>query len=291
LDKVKQSIVSRIIAELGKKLTDDKDSYIKFWDNFGAVLKEGLCEASAHVDKLLDICLFKSSKSGKLITLQDYVSTMQPGQDTIYYISGDENEALARHPQLEKFQEKGVDVLLFTDAVDNFWVNVIHNYKNTNLQSVTRANIDLDKINPGKDADTAEKVKAPETSDEDKSKLVSYFKTVLKDLVKDVIISKKLSNTAACLAVEAGSLDIRMEKFLIEQKQLKSASMKILEINANHPILKNILKSINENSTDSFTEIVAKMLFEQACIVEGEGVADVLGFSKKLNDIILKAYG
>jgi molecular chaperone HtpG len=290
LEKVKQSIVARTISELSKKLSDDKESYIKFWNNFGAVFKEGLCEASINVEKILDISLFKSSKSGELITLQEYVANMQPGQDTIYYISGDDNAALATHPQLEKFQEKEIDVLLFTDAVDNFWVNVINKFKETNLKSVTRTNIDLDKINPEKNSGTNKKDKAIEISDKNKTKLVQYFKDTLKDVVKDVRISKKLSNTPACLTVDEGSIDIRMEKFLIEQKQLKSASMKILEINADHPIIKNILKNIREDKIDEFTNIVAKMLFEQACIVEGEGVIDPLGFSKKLSEIIMKAY-
>ena len=151
LAKVKQSIVKRVLSELNKKLSDDKESYVKFWENFGAVLKEGLCESSSDQEKILDLCLFKSSKHGKLITLQEYVDDMQPGQDAIYYISGDDNASLANHPQLEKFKDKKVDVLLFTDAVDNFWVNVLNKYKDTDLKSVTRANIDLDKINSEED--------------------------------------------------------------------------------------------------------------------------------------------
>jgi len=286
IEKIKQSIVSRVFSEFEKKLSTDKDSYIKFWENFGAVLKEGLCEGGFNGEKLLELSLFKSSKLDKLITLQEYVANMQPGQEAIYYISGDDNAMLGKHPQLEKFQEKGVDVLLFTDSVDNFWVSVLNKYKEKALQSVTRANIDLDKINPEK----ADKETAPEPAEADKAELVKYFKTVLKDIVKDVRVSKKLSNSPVCLVVDEGSLDIRMEKFLIEQKQLKSASMKILEINANHPIIKNILSDINDNKIGEFTNIVVKMLFEQACIVEGEGIVDTLGFSKNLNEIILKAY-
>jgi molecular chaperone HtpG len=289
LEKVKQSIVSRVLSELDKKLSNDRESYIKFWENFGSVFKEGLCEASPNVEKILDICLFKTS-SGKLLTLQEYVSNMQEGQDSIYYITGDENESLANHPQLEKFQEKNIDVLLFTDAVDNFWTNVINKYKDTNIQSVTRANIDLDKINPEKNSGKESTKDGLVTSDEDKQKLVDYFKNLLKDVVKDVRISKKLSGTPSCLAVDEGSLDIRMEKFLIEQKQLKSASMKILEINADHPILKKILNDINENKANEFTDLVAKIIFEQACIVEGERLADNLSFSKKLSEIIIRAY-
>ena len=121
------------MSELGKKLTSDKDSYLKFWENFGAVFKEGLCEASIDQEKILNLCLFKSSKLGKLITLQEYVDNMQPGQDTIYYISGDNSDSLVNHPQLEKFKDKKIDVLLFTDHVDNFWVNVINKYKDTSL--------------------------------------------------------------------------------------------------------------------------------------------------------------
>jgi len=290
LEKVKQSIITRIISELNKKLTSNKEFYIKFWENFGAVFKEGLCESSPNTEKILDLCLFKSSKSGKLITLQEYVNDMQPGQESIYYISGDDNTALTNHPQLEKFKDKKIDVLLFTDAVDNFWTNVIHKYKETDLKSVTRANIDLDKINAEKNSEEDTKNKTPKVSEEDKEKLIQYFKDVLKDIVKDVRISKKLSNSPACLVVDEGALDIKMEKFLIEQKQLQSASTKILEINAEHPMLQVILKGITGNKTAELSKNVAKMLFEQACIVEGEDIADTLGFSKRLSAIIMKAY-
>jgi molecular chaperone HtpG len=210
------------------------------------------------------------------------VSNMQEGQDTIFYISGDENESLADHPQLEKFREKNIDVLLFTDSVDNFWTNVLNQYKETNIQSVTRSNIDLDKINPEQNS-TEGKADGLATSTEDKQKLIDYFKNLLKNVVKDVRVSKKLSATPACLAVDDGALDIRMEKFLLEQKQLKEASMKILEINVDHPILKNILNNINDDKVNEFTDNVAKIIFEQACIVEGEKISDILGFSKKLN--------
>lgn len=283
IEKIKQSLTTRVITELGKRLHEERDSYVTFWENFGAALKEGLCEGSLNGEKLLDICLFKSSQLNKLITLDEYIKNMQPGQKEIYYMAGNEGTNLASHPQLEGFKKKGVDVLLFTDTVDTFWVNVISSCKEHPITSVTRSNINLEGI--GSD-DAKTKDDLPET---DQHKLVEYFKDTLKGLVKDVRISKKLISAPVCLAVDEGSMDIRMEQFLLEQKQLKSGSIKILEINTSSPVISKLSSKIQAGNTDAFTETLVRMLFEQACIVEGETISDPQGFSKRLSEIILRA--
>jgi molecular chaperone HtpG len=292
IEKIKQSITNRVLSELGKKLAEDRDSYISFWNNFGAVLKEGLCEGGLNGDKILDICLFKSSKLDKLITLDEYVKNMKSGQNVIYYISGDDGINLANHPQLEGFKAKGIDVLLFTDTVDTFWVNLLHKYKDMELKSVTRSNIDLDQIEPGTETQQeSDKTEAAALSEEDKNKVVQYFKDTLKDVVKDVRVSKKLKSTPVCLVVDEGAMDIRMEKFLVEQKQLKSGSLKILEINVESPIINSLLAKIKSSSTNSFTETVVHLLFEEACIVEGQPVSDPQSFASRMNEMLVRACG
>ncbi len=284
IDKISKSIVKRVISELSKKLNDDKKSYLEFWRNFGAALKEGLCESLDASTQLLDICLFKSAKTGEFISLDEYVANMRPGQESIYYLSGgeDDNKVLS-HPQLEGFLQRDIDVLLFTDTVDDFWINVNHEYKGKSIKSVTRSDIDLDKVEITTDSIEGDLSKDSEQSIE---KLLEYFKQNLQGLVKDVKVSGKLTDSAVCLSVADGAMDIRMERFLIEQKQLKTASTKILELNLKHKIIKRIMQDITQDHTDEQTERLVKMLFDEACIIEGEPVHDPRDFANRMNQCL-----
>jgi molecular chaperone HtpG len=279
LEKIRKSIVKRVISDLRKKLNDDKTSYLEFWNNFGAVLKEGLCESLEASIQLLDICLFKSAKTGEFISLDEYIANMKPDQEAIYYISGEDDKKILHHPQLEGFLQRDIDVLLFTDTVDDFWINVNHEYKEKPIKSVTRSNIDLDK-------DNNENKVPDKDKKQDIEKLLEYFRKTLQGLIKDVKVSGKLTDSAVCLSVAEGAMDIRMERFLIEQKQLKSASTKILEINTKHKIIKKIMEDISSNKADGQTEGLVKILFDEACVIEGEPVHDPRGFVSRMNQFL-----
>jgi len=285
LEKIKKSIVKRVLGELDKKLKNDRESYVEFWNNFGPVMKEGLCEVMENNDDLLNICLFKSLKKNKLITLGEYIEDMQKNQEAIYYISGDDENKLKSHPQIEGFITKNIDVLLFTDTVDDFWVNVLSQYQGKAIKSVTRADINLDNI--GEDSDSKKTKDKSQDESAETSELTEYFKKTLGDLVKDVRISQKLNESAACLVVEEGSMDMRMERFLRDQKQLNSASAKILEINKDHKIIKSIAHKLKEAKAGDETDRLVRIIFDQACIIEGETISDSAGFVKRINDIII----
>ena len=286
LEKIKSSITKRVISELKKKKEDDNEGYLKFWSNFGGALKEGLCEATSDHEKLLEVCLFRSAIHDKIISLDEYISNCKDGQKTIYYLSGDNPEKLRSSPQIEGFLNKGIDVLLFTDTVDDFWVNVNSNYKDFEIKSVTRSDIDLEKtINePANDLEKKEEV-----TENQYDKLLEYFKQVLGDLIKDVKISKKLLSSPACLAVSDGAMDIRMERFLIEQKQLIASTAKILELNPKHKIIEKINNDLKLASNLQDDEQLVKLIFDQACIVDGEPVSDPGGFAKMFNSFLEKA--
>jgi molecular chaperone HtpG len=270
IDKIRNAITKRVLTELKKKKTDNRQEYEIFWKNFGAALKEGLCEALTDHDQLIETCLFRSVLTGRMIGIEEYIAALKPDQNTIYYLSGESLEKMQTSPQIEGFISKGIDVLLFTDSVDDFWVSVTNKYKDYEFKSVTRSEID-----PSQEAQD-------EVADEENKPLVDFFKEVLQEVVKDVKVSKKLTESPVCLAVGAGAMDIRMERFLLEQKQIRSASAKILEINPKHQIIKKIQSDLgSEASTD-----LVKMLYDQACIVEGEPVADVAGFCKRMNKLL-----
>lgn len=280
LEKIKQSITKKILAELKKQKETNFEQYLEFWNNFGGVLKEGLCEVMSDHEKLLEVCVFRSALHDKMISLDEYIANCKDENKTIYYLSGENAEKLRHNPQIEGFLSKNIDVLLFTDTVDDFWVNVNSKYKDVDIKSVTRSDINLnDKKKTDKEKKDAEK---------DLQELVQYFKSTLGNLVKDVKISKKLQSTPSCLAVADGAMDIRMERYLIEQKQLAKSSAKILEINPNHKIIEKINSQLNDDSKKSENQDLIFMLHDQACIIEGEPVSDAASFSKRLNSLFDK---
>ena len=287
INRINKAVSKRIIKELGKIAKNDADKYQKFWSNFGAVLKEGLCDATNDRDSILDVCRFYSTKSGdKLISLQEYIDNMKEGQEKILYITADNVESARKSPQIEGFIKNDIEVILLTDAVDDFWTNVTQEYKDKAFASVTRSNINPDNI--GKEADDEsidnnedQKAEKKDEVSSDNNKLSEFIKETLKDKVSDVKISSRLTESPVCLSASEYSMDIRMERFLVEQKQLPQASAKVLEINPEHPILKSVLFDIDNNNDRA--KDVTYMLFDQACIIEGENISDTSQFSKRLS--------
>lgn len=284
LTKIKDSVVKRVLTELKKKGESDPEGYTEFWKNFGPVLKEGLCEAIAARDALLEVCRFHSTAvdNAAFTSLDDYVSRMPETQDTIYYLTGERIESLRSSPQIEGFVKKGIEVLLLDDHVDDFWVNVAMHYKGKKFKSVTRADIDLDQVG---DQPSEEKKEASEQATE----LCERLKQILGDTVKDVRITTKLTNSAVCLAVEEGAMDIRLERFLREQKQLSATTAKILEINAQHPIIRSLEAKLAQPEAAAEIEDVAWLLLDQARIVEGEEISDPAGFTRRLQAFVEKS--
>ena len=282
IEKIKASITKRVLLELSKKKDDDRETYENFWNNFGAALKEGLCEAMSDHDKILDVCLFKSALNEKNISLDEYVDNFKPGQNIIYYLSGEDAEKLKNSPQIEGFLKQGIDVLFFTDPVDDYWVHNVGKFKDFELKSVTRSDIDIEKTEDSENKD--------EAKNEDFDALVGFFKETLGEVVADVKISRKLTSSPACLAVGEGACDIRLERHLIEQKQLKKAAAKILEINPIHPIILHIKDALKKKASKDDNVKLVNLLFDQACINEGEPVRDPSSFCKQMNEFIERVF-
>lgn len=285
VEQIKKSLIKRVIGELHKKAQENLEEYTKFWSNFGAVLKEGLCEAMPTDEReaLLSICRFYSTNEDKLVSIEDYISRMKPEQKYIYYLTGNSLDSIKASPQLEGFSNKGLEVLLFIDPVDDFWTSVVNEYKSHTFKSVTRADVDLENF-PSEESQSIEKDSLPEEVDS----IIQYFTKILGNSIKSVKASKKLTGSPVCLAVDEGAMDLRMERFLREQKQLSYRTPKVLEINTKHPIIKGIMKSHAEGNNESTLEDMVHLLFYQACITEGEEIEDVCRFTQKLNNILDK---
>ena len=234
-----------------------------------------------------------------MITLKEYIDRMKDKQENIFYITGDNIEALENSPQMEGFKDRDIEVLYLTDTVDNFWVTTQHDFQGKELKSITREDIDLNNLN-GELEKTEENKEDIKFDDENKSKeenaknitesqydgLITFIKEVLKDKIKDVKISKKLTSSPVCLVSDKQAMDIRLERYLLDQKQIPYAMKKIIEINPKHQIIQNI--NTNLSKPEKLTELqeLVNLLFDEACIIEGEPIANPGEFAKMLNKLL-----
>ena len=279
--KIRSSLVKRTISDLKKKLAKDRESYEKFWENFGPVLKEGIYEDFERKDSILEISLFKNSKSSKLITLNEYIESMGKKQNDIYFMTGDNYENIINNPSLEGYKSRDINVLILDDPVDSFWTSSTPAYLEKNFKSVTRGADDLEKID-GEKKDSKENKSA--------EPLINLLKEKLKDKVKDVRISSRLTNSAVCLVSDEGAMDPQLEKILQQHNQLNQGlSLKVMEINPNHKLIKKLSKMSKDKNKIGEVENISILLYEQSKILDGEKPSDPIEFSKKLINTIYSA--
>ena len=286
LAKIRQGVTKRLLAELGKKAADEPESYAGFWEAFGAVLKEGVYEDTAHRDALLDLLRFRSSEAEGWMSLDDYFGRMKPGQEAIYYITGDDLEAMRRSPHLEGFRAKGVEVLLLNDPVDEFWVPAIATVRDKPFKSVTRGGADLAKIAAPQDDESAAEPPAPPAGID---RLIALFKTALKDEVKDVRASERLTDSPVCLIADDHDMDIHLERMLKQHRQLTVGSKRILEINPTHPLMARLCGLSDTDAVQ--VQDLAHLLLDQARIVEGDPLPDPAAFSRRLSEALQRGLG
>ncbi|MFQ5773075.1 MAG: molecular chaperone HtpG [Kiloniellaceae bacterium] len=291
LAKIRNAVAKRVLGELKKKADNAPEEYARFWDNFGAVLKEGLYEDAGRRDTLFELARFASTRGSGLTSLAEYVARMPEGQDAIYTISGEDAEAVRKSPQLEGFAAKGVEVLLLTDPVDEFWVPAVMDYQGKPFKSVTRGGADLSKIG-GKEKEAAAETQ-PEAAGVDA--LVAFIKLALKDEVKDVRASERLTDSAVCLVADEGDLDMHLERLLKQHRQLDRVSKRILEINPRHSLIRRLAAQLSSDGgagegAASLLEEAARLLLDQARILEGEPLADPTAFGRRLTMLVERGF-
>ena len=272
LPKIRSGVAKKILSDLEKLSHDDPPAFIAFWGQFGAVIKEGLYDAAEHRDDIFKICRFYSTFSDgeKYISLDEYVSRMKEGQEEIYYISGEKLDLLVSSPQIEGFRARGLEVLYFTDTIDDFWLQNVPEYKGKKFKSVTKGDINLGKT--GKEKET----QPPEESTE----LVNRLREVLKEEVSDVRISKRLTDSPVCLVAQEKGIDMHMERVLKIHQKYAGGIKPVLEINTGHPLI----RKLREKSPDSAVfKDAAHLLLDQARIVQGEPVNDAGAFARRMS--------
>jgi molecular chaperone HtpG len=281
--RIRQQLVRRVLSELAKKAGEAPEEYAKFWDNFGAVLKEGLYEDREQREALLGLCRFHSTTRDGLISLDDYVAAMRPGQEAIYTLTADTLELAKKSPQLEGFAARGIEVLLLTDPIDEFWVPAVGTYKDKPFKSATRGGAELDKVAPLDAAkDGAEKPAPPPKL----ASLIAIFKLALGDAVKDVRGSERLTDSAVCLVADEGDMDMHLERLLKQHRQLDAVSKRILEINPRHRLIERLAAAVGDAGASEQLSEFAWVLLDQARIVEGEQLPDPPAFARRLAGLL-----
>jgi len=293
LARIRSGLVKRVLAELKKKADKKSDDYVAFWDNFGAVLKEGLYEDRENRDRILAVSRFRTTAGDGLVSLDAYVERMLDGQEAIYTISGEDGQSLRQSPQLEGFAARGVEVLLLTDPVDEFWVPALGGYRDKPFKSATRGGADLGKITAREDAKKAakktKKKKAPAAADVDR--LTAAFKVALGDAVKDVRASERLTDSPVCLVADEADLDMHLERLLKQHRQMDAAAVtpRILEVNPRHALIRRLAGLAKDgDGADGVLADAALLLLDQARIVEGEPIPDPAAFSRRLASMMEK---
>ena len=290
LSRIRRDLVKRTLDELDRRAKADEADYQKFWESFGAVLKEGLYEDHEQRERLLELARFRSTAGDGWASLADYLGRMRPGQDAIFTISGENVETLKASPQLEACRAKGVEVLLLSDAIDEFWMPTAHDYKGKPFRSLTRGDVDLSKIESpeGTDKSQAREGEAGEVAGDAMDRLIAVIKERLGDKVQDVRRSARLTESAVCLVAEEHGMDLRLERFLKQHQQLDQLSKRVLEINPKHALIKEMARAAEADGQQEALGDLAELLLDQARIVEGEPVPDPGAFSRRMSAFLTK---
>ena len=272
INKISSALTKRVLKEISDLKKKNKIEFEEFWKNFGPVIKEGLYEFNDFHDKIFDFTVFNCSENNEMITLDDYVTKYSNDNKKIYYISGENRENLMNSPQMELFKNKKINVLLVTDPVDEFWMPMKMKFKDYEFTSITKGEIDIGE-NPKNEKDTKE---SKEVSD-----FIKYLKDHLKDKVKDVKISKRLTKSASCLVADENDMDMHLKKLMAANNQTTNDEKRILEINTDHSLVLKV-QSLNKEQKDKFSEI----LYDHAKLMEGENLDDPKKYTNLITELV-----
>ncbi len=283
LSAIKKGVTGRILTSLEKMAEGQADTFSKFWELFGAILKEGIYEDFEKRSQLLKLARFHSTMSDEATrSLADYVAAMKEGQSGIYYINGSSLEQLKSSPQLEGYRAKGIEVLLLTDGVDNFWPTNVADFEGKPFKSVTQGLADLNDV--AGEAGTSDR--GPQASPE-VAAFIDFARGSLAEAVADVRVSGRLIESAVCLVATEHGPDRQLEKILQGAGRLQTASKPILEINAQSELVKSIASMDNQ----AFREDAAWLLLDEARILDGDKPTNPRAFAERQARLFTLAIG
>ncbi|MDQ4426713.1 molecular chaperone HtpG, partial [Thalassolituus sp.] len=280
VDSLRSALVKRVLDTLEKMSKKDAEKYQTFWNQFGEVLKEGPAEDFANREKVAGLFRFSTTQSEgteQNVSLADYIARMREGQKKIYYITGESHDAVAASPHLEYFRKKGIEVLLLTDRVDEWMVGHLSDFDGKAFQDVTKGELDLDEL-----ADESEKEEQKQLEESHKA-LIERLEAALKDDVKEVRVSSRLSDSPACLVVGQYDMGGHMRRLMEAAGQKVPEPEVALEVNPSHPLIERLDQEADE---DRFTEL-AQVIHAQALLAEGSQLKQPAQYVTRLNKLLL----
>lgn len=286
IQTIRKALTKKVLDTIKGLRTDDRDKFLDFWGHFGAIIKEGLFKETGDQDKLFEVCVFHTTASpSDVYTIDEYIERMKEGQDSVYYLTGDSREVLENSPHLETFREKGYEVLLLTDPVDEIWTSMMRNCKGKKLVPIGKGNVELGTEEERKTAEEERKNKETEWKD-----LLEYLKDKLTEHVKEVRLSSRLTNSASCLVSDHGDMSPHLEALLKSSGRGDLPKVKrILELNPKHPIFDKMQGIFKLNQDDSRLADYALLLHGQAILAEGGQLPDPAAFTRKVSEMMVNA--
>jgi len=282
INKIKKSIIRRVLSELKKQAGKNQEAYENFWLEFGLVVKEGLYEDADFREKILELCRFYSCRKGGYISLAEYVSEMKEKQEEIYYLSSETVEQAEISPHIEGFKARDIDVIVLSDPIDEFWLPLVPEFEGKKFKSASRGAHDLDKF---EQEDTEKKKADPSEFD----MLIARIKTNLGEQIADVRLSSTLTESPACLVVDENGMDIQMERLMKAHNKDFQGVPRILELNPDHDLVAALNKMADAKSGSKENGLVddaSHLLFDQAQILEGRMPSDLTAFSKRMTRVM-----
>ncbi len=284
IKRIQKNLVGKILSTLAEVKEKEPEEYLKFYGEFGPVLKEGVHFDHANKDKLQELLLFESSRTeaGKFVSLKDYVARMPEGQKDVYFITGISREAVENSPHLEVFRKKEYEVLFMTDPVDEWVTQAITEYDGKHLKAVDRGDLELD---------NEEEKKGKEARKEEAQKqyqgILDFIKGKLENRVKEVRLSARLTDSACCLVADEYGMNANMEKILKSMNQAVPDSKRILELNPDHPLMQILSALYDKDKENARLADYCELLYDQALLTEGSAIKDPLRFTKLVSELMV----
>ncbi|AKO52257.1 heat shock protein 90 [Marinobacter psychrophilus] len=284
VDSIRTAVTKRVLDMLSKLSKKEGDAYQKFWNEFGAVLKEGPAEDFGNREKIAGLLRFASTHTGEEaqnVSLEHYIGRMKEGQKKIYYITADNFMAAKSSPHLEVFRKKGIEVLILSDRIDEWMMGYLNDFDSKQFQDVARGELDLG------DVETEEDKKHQEEATKEHQGLLERIKKALEERVQEVRVTNRLTDSPACLVVADFDMGAQMKKIMEAAGQSVPDSKPIFEINVDHPLVQRLER---EQSEDRFGELSA-VLLDQATLASGEQLKDPGAYVTRLNRLLLELAG
>lgn len=284
--QIRKRIIKKTLDALKAIQKDDAGKYSKFWDGFGRVIKEGILQDRENIEAIQPLLMFQSSHDAdKLTTLDDYVERMKDEQDVIYFVTGESRAAVEKSPHLEALFERGYEVLYLVEPVDELVVENMRTYKEKDLKSVGKGEVELGSEEERKEAEEKRK-----EAEEIHKTLLESLQDYLQDEVKEVRLSSRLTTSAVCLVGSEQDMSPQLERLLEQAGQTAPKQKRILEINPKHPLLDKLNSLHIANDTVKLADY-AKLLYGQALLAEGSPLPDPVAFNKLVATVMIEAKG